>query len=60
MRGEWFERYWRQLHLDFHTPEFPEHVLENFNAEESVEVIAFMEAANASMEKNGKPILLRT
>ncbi len=35
-RHEWFKRYIRQVHMDFHMPEFPVEAIRNFNAEEFV------------------------
>ena len=36
MRGEWFKDHWRQVHMDFHMPEFPADAINNFDAKEFV------------------------
>ena len=36
MRGEWFGDHWRQVHMDFHMPEFPADAIKNFSAADFV------------------------
>ena len=37
MRGEWFSDHWRQVHMDFHMPEFPAQAINSFDAKAFVQ-----------------------
>ena len=39
MRSKWFKDCWRQVHMDFHMPEFPAEAIRNFNAKAFVDCL---------------------
>ena len=40
MRGEWFKDHWRQVHMDFHMPEWPDDAIDSFDAKAFVAHLA--------------------
>ncbi|MCJ8332079.1 MAG: alpha-L-fucosidase, partial [Lentisphaeria bacterium] len=39
MNDNWFEKTTRKVHIDFHTPEFPEEAIQNFDADKFINTI---------------------